>query len=69
MSHLLAEVRLLERLERRLARDGLHAVPDAQLQVEHEVVAAVPLVDGLPQPVRVLRVVAGAMTHMHQRLF
>ena len=27
--------------------DAAHAVPDAQLQIEHEVVAAMPFVDGL----------------------
>ena len=43
----MAEVFRDQILDGRLLGIGLHAVPHAQLQVEHEVVAAVPLVDGL----------------------
>ena len=47
-AHLLLKVLLRQLLQGRLLGDLLRAVPDAQLQVQHEVVAAVALVYGLP---------------------
>ncbi len=55
----MAELLTGKLLDRRLPGISLHTVPHAQLQVEHEIVAAVPLVDGLAQLCGSLRIQEG----------
>ena len=45
----MSEVLRYELFDGRLLCIGLHAVPDAQLYIQHDIIAAVPFIDGFPK--------------------